>query len=97
MYRNQSPLPTTQCFPGQDENRNRGIWCGRIGRNLGESQAQRRAELPDLSFYLSMQALNEHSEHLVNLYESAHYVGGHAHTVEFKSKGRSHGKLRSGY
>lgn len=30
------------------------------------------------------QALNEHSDHLVNLYESADYVGGHAHTVEFK-------------
>jgi hypothetical protein len=40
------------------------------------------------------QALNEHSDHLVNLYESADYVGGHAHTVEFKRTSREAPGLR---
>ncbi|GHJ86380.1 hypothetical protein NliqN6_2782 [Naganishia liquefaciens] len=42
-------------------------------------------------------ALNEHSDHLVNLYESADYVGGHAHTVEFKRDGKEPCDVDSGF
>ncbi|KAJ9101757.1 hypothetical protein QFC21_003096 [Naganishia friedmannii] len=42
-------------------------------------------------------ALNEHSDHLVNLYESADYVGGHAHTVEFKREGKEPCDVDSGF
>lgn len=32
-------------------------------------------------------ALNEYSNHDVHLYEVNDYLGGHTHTVEFKSRG----------
>ncbi|KAG7528816.1 hypothetical protein FFLO_05915 [Filobasidium floriforme] len=33
-------------------------------------------------------ALNEHSEHEVNIYEAGDYVGGHTHTVTFEREGK---------
>lgn len=40
---------------------------------------------PGLELRLDLrQALNEHSEHEVNIYEAGDYVGGHTHTVTFE-------------
>lgn len=36
-----------------------------------------------------LQLLNEFSEHEVDLYESADYIGGHTHTVNYKSESPS--------
>lgn len=47
-------------------------------RSLDPLAAPKTAPLPLL------QLLNDHSEHEVDLYESADYIGGHTHTVQFK-------------
>lgn len=49
----------------------------------------------ELNRHLSLvQLLNEFSEHDVDLYESADYIGGHTHTVNFKSELIPHSEQR---
>lgn len=42
-------------------------------------------------------ALNEHSSHEVNLYESGDYPGGHTHTVRFKRDGKEPVDVDTGF
>jgi predicted NAD/FAD-binding protein len=48
------------------------------------NQSSKELEFESKTDLLVCQALNEHSDHEVNLYEAGDYVGGHTHTVTFE-------------
>lgn len=61
-------------------------WMFRFGSNMGETESLSLA-LVDWAQYFDSQALNEHSDHEVHLYEAANRPGGHANTVTYTKPG----------